>query len=203
MSGLRERKKKRTKRDIRDAALELFTTKGYNMTSVEAIAEKAEVAVGTVYNYFKCKCDLLLTRLAQDIRELISEGQAVIQNPPVNPVEAVSLLIHIYFRELLNRQDKRLVGEVIAARYSEQPSNKKDLLKLDFMLINQVTELLEYFQQQDKLAKDIKPIEAAGLIYATFISAITLYLYTDTSLETIDNYMERHVRLIFKGLEPH
>jgi len=44
---------------IMDAARELFTTKGYETTTMSEVARKAGVAVGTVYLYFKNKNDLL------------------------------------------------------------------------------------------------------------------------------------------------
>lgn len=42
-----------------DAACELFTTVGYENTTIAQVARKAGVAVGTVYLYFKNKSDLL------------------------------------------------------------------------------------------------------------------------------------------------
>src|SRR5947209_14463294 len=44
---------------IVDAARELFTTEGYEATTIADVARKAGVAVGTVYLYFKNKNDLL------------------------------------------------------------------------------------------------------------------------------------------------
>ena len=44
---------------IMEAARELFTTKGYESTTMSEVANKAGVAVGTVYLYFKNKNDLL------------------------------------------------------------------------------------------------------------------------------------------------
>jgi AcrR family transcriptional regulator len=43
------------RRRILDAALELFAEQGFDQTTVQAIAEKAGVAIGTVYLYFRSK----------------------------------------------------------------------------------------------------------------------------------------------------
>jgi len=40
------------------AALELFSAKGYHDVSMQEIAQKAEFAIGTLYNFFKSKEDL-------------------------------------------------------------------------------------------------------------------------------------------------
>lgn len=55
MSGLRERKKQRTRRRLADAALRLFGDRGFEGTTVEAICDEAEVAVSTFYVYFPSK----------------------------------------------------------------------------------------------------------------------------------------------------
>src|SRR5438094_8059206 len=44
---------------IVEAARALFTTKGYETTTIAEVARQAGVAVGTVYLYFKNKNDLL------------------------------------------------------------------------------------------------------------------------------------------------
>lgn len=45
---------------IVDAARDLFTTDGYENTTIAHVAKRARVAVGTVYLYFKNKTDLLI-----------------------------------------------------------------------------------------------------------------------------------------------
>lgn len=50
--GRPERKKQEVEQRIREAALALFREKGYEATTVEEIAERADVAKGTFFNYF-------------------------------------------------------------------------------------------------------------------------------------------------------
>ncbi|TDD33865.1 TetR family transcriptional regulator [Nonomuraea terrae] len=58
--GLRERKKAKTRASIQKEALRLFREQGYAATTVEQIAEAAEVAPSTVFRYFATKEDLVL-----------------------------------------------------------------------------------------------------------------------------------------------
>lgn len=57
--GLRELKAERTRAALATAASELFLAQGYDDTTMEQIAERAEVGASTLYRYFPTK-DLLL-----------------------------------------------------------------------------------------------------------------------------------------------
>jgi len=60
-AGLRERKKAKTRAAIREAAMTLFERQGYAATTVEQIAEAAEVSPSTFFRYFPTKEDVVLT----------------------------------------------------------------------------------------------------------------------------------------------
>lgn len=71
-SPRRERKKRESRRRIYDAAFQLFVEQGYDATTVEQIAERADVAKGTVFNYFPRKTSFLAA-LADDWTSRIEE----------------------------------------------------------------------------------------------------------------------------------
>ncbi|MFD0001895.1 TetR/AcrR family transcriptional regulator [Streptomyces sp. NPDC127178] len=59
--GLRERKKIKTRTAIREATYALIKEQGYDATTIEQIAERAEVSPSTVFRYFPTKEDIVLT----------------------------------------------------------------------------------------------------------------------------------------------
>ena len=52
---LRERKKLRTRRALADAALRLFTENGYDATTLEEVADQADVSKSTFFRFFPAK----------------------------------------------------------------------------------------------------------------------------------------------------
>jgi AcrR family transcriptional regulator len=66
----KERITKARQMQIMDAALSVFSSKGFGESTVASIAEAAGIGVGTIYNYYKDKHDLLISLVAQN---LISE----------------------------------------------------------------------------------------------------------------------------------
>jgi AcrR family transcriptional regulator len=85
MKGLRARKKADTKERIVAAALTLFRVKGFEATTTKAIARKARVAEGTVFNYFPTKEDIALHFLEQEVEHAMAavRGNARLRKAPI------------------------------------------------------------------------------------------------------------------------
>jgi AcrR family transcriptional regulator len=83
-SGLRERKKARTRAAIREHALRLFREQGYHATTVEQIAEAAEVSPSTFFRYFPTKEDVVL----QDDVDIMTSEAFEAQPASLSPIAA-------------------------------------------------------------------------------------------------------------------
>src|SRR5690606_32604451 len=78
--GLRERKKARTREAILREAFRLFRERGYDATTVEQIAEAAEVSPATFFRYFPSKEHLVTLDRFPPLAE------ALAAQPPGHPV---------------------------------------------------------------------------------------------------------------------
>jgi AcrR family transcriptional regulator len=83
--GLRERKKIKTRQTIRREAFRLIDENGYAATTIEQIAEAAEVSPSTFFRYFPSKESVLL---ADDMDPAILDALAA-QPPDLSPSQAV------------------------------------------------------------------------------------------------------------------
>jgi AcrR family transcriptional regulator len=81
--GLREEKKKQTRKAISDMATKLFIERGYDNVTTAEIAERAQVSVPTLFNYFPNKESLVFDDDAEQEQYLVDsvknrkKGQSV------------------------------------------------------------------------------------------------------------------------------
>jgi AcrR family transcriptional regulator len=88
--GLREIKAARARQRMIDVAVELFLEQGYDDTTMEQIAERAEVGTTTLYRYFPTKDLLLLDRVVRGM----DLGERLRERPPGEPVgEALTAVL--------------------------------------------------------------------------------------------------------------
>ena len=91
----RERERNRYRKEILEAAELVFVRKGYHSATMEEIAQEAEFAVGTLYNFFKNKEYLyrnVKEKIIQDLIELLKEhvlGKG-------DPEQAIASLIELH-----------------------------------------------------------------------------------------------------------
>lgn len=119
----RERERQAHRREILEAAERVFVRDGYQAATVERIAQEAEFAVGTLYNFFESKEKLfeeVIARLANEAFERLEE-EVFCEEDPVAAIEA---LIHI---RLAYPQEHREFGQLFL---EVAPAARTALLRL-------------------------------------------------------------------------
>jgi AcrR family transcriptional regulator len=130
--GLRERKKLKTRIAIRRATYRLISEQGYEATTIEQIAEAAEVSPSTVFRYFPTKEDIVLTDEYDPIMEAELRARPAGEDP-LDSIRAVltqglAAFIEEEREEVIQRT--RLMVEVpaIRARMTETMATTSELL---------------------------------------------------------------------------
>lgn len=129
--GKVDENKKKKKETLFNSAYELFTTKGINSTAISDIVEKAGVAKGTFYLYFKDKYDIKNKLIAHKTHELFREAKSTLIAEHVQGLEEQLIFIidHIIDtlvenKPLLNFISKNLVmGALKSALLTGESSN--------------------------------------------------------------------------------
>jgi len=76
--GLRERKKQQTRETIERVALKLFADQGYDQTTLDEIADAADVSRRTIFAYFESKEDILFC----DEPEYVEKVKQILEHRP-------------------------------------------------------------------------------------------------------------------------
>jgi AcrR family transcriptional regulator len=102
-AGRRERKKARTRDAIIDAAIDRFERRGYDVTTVEQIADAADVSERTFFRYFDSKLDVVLAAKGTGAPDL--EAQIAARPAGESPLEATRQVIRAQLLDQLGAGD--------------------------------------------------------------------------------------------------
>jgi AcrR family transcriptional regulator len=200
MAGLRQRQAREREARILRAAETLFARKkGYGRTSMQEIAKRSKLAVGTLYNYFPSKPKILLAIVARDTSEGLSAGEEVLKRPPRDPVRAVEMLIEQAIAPYVTH-DRELWRQLVAAAMTD-PELAEGVFRADMSLIALLSALLGDLQARGDLRHGVEPGRAAIALYSAFFTWFFAYLANDTvELDDVREELCESVQLILHGL---
>lgn len=171
MAGLRERKKRQTREAIAKTALGLFAERGYDAVTVADVAEAAQVAVTTVFNYFKTKEDLFFGAFTPPT-EILAERLRE-RAPGVGPVAVVRTLL----LEALERMSEwaaddphTRIHQTLAASPSLQLQAMQRFRARRFATMNEVASALTAPEPPDAFATLVSG-QLLALVDATLLEA--------------------------------
>ncbi len=177
MTGLRERQKADRTRRIIEAASRLFRDQGYGAIRIEDIAQAAEVSVGTLYNYFTNKGDLLLAIVSMEVEEVLESGKAIVSDPPDDIARALAELLAIYFDHSLFYLSKEMWRTAMAISI-EAPGTPFSVryTELDNQLSAQVCDLIRELQSRGYARKDVDAEAVGQLLFNNLNQTFTEFV---------------------------
>lgn len=177
--GKRSVNKEKTRHAILQAALALFSQKGFQRTTTKEIARKAKIAEGTLFNYFQTKEDLALYFFEQELHQLTEwfGEQERLQDAPL--AEKLFAIIHRLLERISPYED--FIGAVYLRAL--QPASKLSPLSLERRELN--LRYLRFIQDVLSPAEEAKEIPRLGVFgaygFALFQLAIITYWLHDQS----------------------
>ncbi|HEY0331640.1 MAG TPA: TetR/AcrR family transcriptional regulator [Rhodopseudomonas sp.] len=114
VAGKRVREQERRRQAILDAAFVQFTNEGFAATRLDAVAEAAGVAKGTIYLFFKDKEDLFEKTVLAAIGPTLSNLDSVVERNDLSFAQLLAQLSELFRREILLTRRREIVRLVIS-----------------------------------------------------------------------------------------
>jgi len=187
--GLRERKKARTRAAIREHALRLFREQGYDETTVEQIADAAEVSPSTFFRYFPTKEDVVL----QDDMDLLWLEVYRAQPPGLGPLAAMRNSLRV----ALDNLDAADLGQLREAMDLAMtvPAVRARMLEELARTMQIVAEAVA-----DRSGKSASDFEVRALAGAVVGIAMAAWFDQPGNLDAFGDRFERGLALLESGL---
>ncbi len=186
MAGLRAKQKANRTERILAAATALFREQGYDAVRIEDIAEQAEVSVGTFYNYFQTKGDILVAIVSLEVEEVLSAGAAVVAKPPGTVAEALRTLVEVYFDHSVVYLSKEMWRTAMALSIfnPETPSSRR-YSELDSLLRVQVCGLIRALQAFGTARTDVDAVAIGEALFNNLNMMFIEYVKSDMPLANL------------------
>jgi AcrR family transcriptional regulator len=198
--GRRARQKAERERRILRAAEVLFARRGYARTGMEDIARRAQLAVGTIYNYFASKPEIVLALLRSETAATLAAGEAAIASAPEDPAEAVSALLDVYV-DLLARHERGQLRELLAAALAQPETIGRAAFEMDLRLVGQLHGLLGRLAARGRLRAGVDPGAAATTLYAVYLAWLLAFASSDAiDVETVRAQVRRGIGVAVAGI---
>ncbi|MDH3653026.1 MAG: TetR/AcrR family transcriptional regulator [Myxococcales bacterium] len=193
----RARRKEETLRRIEKAGWRLLTSRGYEATSTREIAEAADIAAGTLFNYFPEKRSLLIHLMQGQIDRALDEAFATMTASTLEAelTYVFSALTRCYAKE------RRLSRVFIKELLFTDGQRRTKSAAWTFDLVKRVANLVRNAQRRGELDPSIDPMEAAQQVFSTHYFGLVTWLGgTIPSQAAQEKQFTASLRLLLRGL---
>lgn len=156
------------RRQILDAAVKVFATKGFHASRVGDIAEEAGIAYGLVYHYYKSKEELLETIFRTTWTEMLARVREV-QEADVPAAEAVRQVTALLLRTW--RRDPDLV-RVLVREVTRSPHVQQEIEEIT-QAMQALEDIVRKGQETGEFRNDLDPRLAAVVFYGALDEILT------------------------------
>jgi len=189
----RERRSSETRERIFQAALRLFSERGFNNVTVEQITEAADVGKGTFFNYFPSKEHLFMAfgeMQHAKIHAAVVEAQS---QPQMKP-----LLLKLALNLATGHARTPLLMSSLLSTVMSDPENMKMLREgLQFGREN-VAKIFEHGQKLGEVRNDVPPLELARVFQKLIFG--TQVIWSIDSALPIEQHIEQSFNIFWSGV---
>ena len=191
----RERKKEETRERIFKAACKLFRDKGFEQTTVDEIAEKADVAKGTFFNYFPRKeavlgylSEIWLEEAERKTAELVGH-----EGPAAAHIRDMFVDFAGFYEE-----DPQLAAHIVAESARRFTDGCDDICKRwDDLGVK----LIEHLQHNGEVRRDVSPERAHEILGAVYHDTLMRWASAEEKPFALKEELRTRLTIAIEGLE--
>ncbi len=190
---LTDEEQAKRRKEIFDASVHLFLSKGFNETSMREIAQAAGIGKSTLYDYFSTKDEILLSFVENEL-QILTEELAMIAGEAINAREKLRNLMFTYMEYLAR--------------------NEEFYIKLNYQVQRLAVNSLERIQPRRHALQDLvrqaieegvrdgsfRPVNSL-LATRVMFTALTPAVYTTRPSGSRQQMMEEAYRLLVEGIQ--
>src|SRR3954469_23012554 len=176
---------------ILDAAMELATEGGWDAVQMREVAERAEVALGTLYRYFPSKMHLLVSLLGRTFTELHDSVQ--VDRGVGTPQERVYRVVAVMTRYLARH--RRLSGAMVRALMTADAEAARDVEAVGDLLVGFIASATH----DPGEAVDERDVLVAHVIGKVWLTDVVTLLSGRMTVSQVLEDLESTISLVMSG----
>ncbi len=183
------------RRRILDATVALASKGGFDAVQMRAVAEQADVALGTLYRYFPSKIHLLVSALATQFEE----SQAILDRRPIPGDTPEERVVHVLGRTTRGLQrDPQLTEALTRAFMFADSSVVAEIHVVGMQLTKMLMKAIEgpeYVEGEEPTEDDIA---IARVISDVWLASLVAWVTGRASADDVDASMQKAVHLLLR-----
>ena len=196
MEKSRAVRRENTREHILKAAIDLFSRKGFENTSVESITRRAKIAKGTFYNFFEKKEDVLLYFLDREYSKSEEEIERKLSSKQTF-LDQIELSIAAYIKHIF--PEKEFTKVLIKERIGKIGTGKN---KNELHLMQALSQSIDMAKQRKEITRAIDSSRLAEMIFALYTMYVIYWTngFIKTKGECVARIKEA-VQYVLQGVE--
>jgi len=188
------------RKEILDAAKRVFEAHGYAATTMEAVAEEAQIAKGSIYNYFKSKHDLFRTVFLEDLPKNFMDVTARWASQG-SAADKIQRLLDLWYSRL---QEHKRTGKLVLEFWSAAAHGEQEELAEMFGTVysharSEVAAVIAEGVASGDFPSHVQPGVAAALILAVF-DGMMLQALLDARITVDESFVTGLKKAVMAGL---
>ena len=174
---------------ILDATMALASKGGYDAVQMREVAERADVALGTLYRYFPSKIHLLVCALTDELEQM----QDKLDRRPIPGEAPADRMVYVLSRATRSMQRDPMLTEAMTRAFMfADPSAAAEVN----MVARQMTQMFTKAMHDGEPSADDKAI--ARVIGDVWLSNLVAWVTRRASADDVSNHLELAARLLLR-----